>query len=846
MDSVRRGLADIGYTKALLRENYDYALLSPDCADTGRVDLAAFGATPPSYRNACIGVAVANGRPGEALVSRCRDLGAPQILEVCTDALHRWGFDGQGRPWHIEQVPRNDVPNLFDVHKTAWAPQSILRAKALHQNDQETRQLDFYDAGFFPLIESLVKKKLDNLLRDTLATTTTVHKASTKKAIDAQELFRLVFRFLAGKILVDRGALSSAQTGSPDDTLQAVDTYYDMAAEGFRPTSIRDVDTLMAAWKSIRSGLNFRNLSGDDLAFVYENTLVSTGTRKQLGTHATPPSVAEYIVRKLPFEDLKQENRRVLEPCSGHGVFLLSAMRRLRELLPSDMTDAQRHRYLRPRLVGIEIDAFAVEVARLSLMLADFPNKNDWQLYSEDVFTGNRLDRELRKSQCVLCNPPFGRFSDQELSKITDSASLHRATEVFGRVLQHPPELLGFVLPKSFLSGTKNRKLHRKLLRTYGELELMVLPDHVFTHSHEETVLVTAWRRTTSTRHTLVTCRDVTSGNLPSFLRHSEEPRGRSAEIDEARFQVPDFNIWIRRLDNVWAYLSDYPSLSQFVDIHRGLEYSIPTSWREDDPSSKATFSRSSGTGFKKGLVNSKKEIEQYRIRSCSYLRTSSHMMRTGAHNHPWHLPKLLCNAARITTGPWRLLSVLDRSGLVAYQNLHGVWPRNCGLLQLMAVFNSPVANAFVFDSEINRHNKISTLKKIPVPPEFGTDSVLERAVSDLLKAIGSCEDGVSQGADEKVRRLLLEVDARLLRLYNFPPRIERELLDTFEGYERPVPGVSFRGYYPEGFKACFPLHEIISGDFERARAKNLLKRLSPVDDPVIHEMLAIHEDGDE
>jgi len=60
-------------------------------------------------------------------------------------------------------------------------------------------------------------------------------------------------------------------------------------------------------------------------------------------------------------------------------------------------------------------------------------------------------------------------------------------------------------------------------------------------------------------------------------------------------------------------------------------------------------------------------------------------------------------------------------------------------------------------------------------------------------------------------------MDAAALRAYDLPPRLERELLDQFRGVERKGVGCKFLGYYPPGFDAYVPLHELISEDYARS-----------------------------
>ena len=130
-------------------------------------------------------------------------------------------------------------------------------------------------------------------------------------------------------------------------------------------------------------------------------------TRRLFGIHSTPPAIAEYITRHLPFEGLPLDQCRIFEPFAGHAVFLVAAMQRMRELMPHDMSSEERHRFFVERLCGIEIDDFAREVARLSLMLADYPNPDGWRLHGADALCSDLFDQELDAARIVLCNPPL-------------------------------------------------------------------------------------------------------------------------------------------------------------------------------------------------------------------------------------------------------------------------------------------------------------------------------------------------------------------------------------------------------------------------------------------------------
>ena len=156
--------------------------------------------------------------------------------------------------------------------------------------------------------------------------------------------------------------------------------------------------------------------------------------RKLYGIHSTPRSIARYIVEHLPVEQLGQDERVVIEPCAGHAVFLVAALKRLRDLLGPDWTGQARHRYFAKRLQGFEQDPFAREISKLCLTLADFPNPNGWSLEKADVFTSRRFIEALADARIALCNPPFEEFKASERRHYGTSVGASKPLEVLNRV----------------------------------------------------------------------------------------------------------------------------------------------------------------------------------------------------------------------------------------------------------------------------------------------------------------------------------------------------------------------------------------------------------------------------
>lgn len=828
LQRIRRGFQDLGYIGGLVREEYEFADILSSQNPVRSIPLAAFAQEPPSYRNASFGVAIANGRSGPAFIQEYRSLGAPQILEVTDDRVLRWKMTGRGMPSLLEEVAPDGLPELFLRHRDEWSPRQVLRAKS---DGELATQLDFIDLDLIPALEFEVRSKLDTLLRDTISLAiSTFERQSPFSKEYYPPLFRLIFRLVAAKVLADRHHPGDWTDDDPQVVVRSVEEFYFRGSPAERV--LDDAETQAAGWERIRTAFHFQNLSADSLAYVYENTLVTPDARKLFGIHSTPPAIAEYIVKRLPFDAIETEERRVFEPFSGHSVFLVAAMRRLRELLPPEMSPIERHEYFVRMLTGIEIDDFAREVARLSLMLADYPNPDGWRLHGGDALTSTVFDQELARANIVLCNPPFEAFTAAERERYEDLWSFSRPAEVLHRVLARPPKLLGFVLPKVFLGGRSYRELRSRLGSTYSSIEILSLPDRVFQHSDADTVLLLCARLKEG--HVHLKAGEVYKSDLKTFYTTHRPSYESEAYIEDPRRQLAH-SMWLPPLQEVWTVTASMRRLGQVADIHRGIEYNRRLRGNEG-----LFVSADAQAGFVPGLHRVSGGTEPFVVCRADYLNLSPDLMRTNAYKLPWHEPKLVVNATRRRRGAWRITASQDNIGLVCYQNFHGIWPTaDISLEVLAAVLNGPVANAFASARELGRHLRVGSLGDIPIP-EFGQaeqrliSSLVQRYIETrVLWLTGQLEAGESY---EICHQLLRYIDAEVLKAYDLPPKLEREVLDWFSGQERPGP-VEFTEYFPSTFKPYVPWHLYTSTGFELASARYTLMRM-----PIIPESPSVTE----
>ncbi len=443
---LRAGLISVGFREGLLRPDFTV----PDSAK--RVALLAFADQPFDSRTACIAVVSGNDF-ADADLAGLRPSGAPLVFQYHPGSILVWS-QGSDRPRFLYRLTPPDLPRFFREHRDELSPQAIYRAKLWGRIDHRY-QLNFVDAGLMPLVEEEAGEKLTDLMGRVVKSTK--HQLGWTDDIsdaDGRWLLQSAFWLLAAKILQDKAVPGFIRLDLTDvaAVYARLASHYD--SKHPQPVPVRNrvrLDALAQAAELIRRFGHCGCVSTEALAYLYESALIDRETRRRLGTHSTPPWLVDYIVGRLRpwIEELDVDQRRVYEPACGHAAFLISAMRTLSELLPADWPES-RQGYLRRRLHGVELDAFALEIARLSLTLADIPNPNGWALSSGDMFRNGRLEHGVRDATIVLGNPPFESFDADQRSP---NWLPNKATEAFRRVVESmaPGAMFGFVLPQTFL-----------------------------------------------------------------------------------------------------------------------------------------------------------------------------------------------------------------------------------------------------------------------------------------------------------------------------------------------------------------------------------------------------------
>lgn len=772
--SLRRTLGEAGYPPELLEDG------AIDQAGASVAWCAGYGRLPRTARNAC--VAAVDSGAEMTIENVLSATGAPVLLGVTGEIVTVW----QGNPGGIrklEVLPLRDFTGLTGRARELIDARSIHRAKTLGRFDG-SYQLDFVDIGLLSSLEQTQGIDLQRLLERIVAELRRPNEHLTKE--ESHQLLTIAFWILAARILRDHGVPGFEGLGTQGQTiLSAVAAHYGgiipLLAKNRRWQGRIDAAASVAA----SFGADLRKIDPEALGYVYESSLIASDTRKDLGTHSTPPFLVEYVLGRLraAILSIPADRRVVIEPACGHAAFLVAALRMLAEEVPAIPA---RHEYLRARLRGLEYDHAAKEIARLSLTIADIPNADGWDLREGDMFQGAALAELSRGGTIMLANPPFEDFGTAERQRIAETDGVpvlrNKATEMLRRALPalEPDAVLGLILPRQVLHSNGDRSLRRALLQAFQLIEVCVFPDRVFRFSDQECAVVLARGAPDgTTRDAPVVFRRVREAGMREFRERaivsSEEIVPGSVFLDS-----PGASLLLPELRRLWA-ARNWKTLADIASVQQGMSYH---GWVRD--SGHETIRDESFKGSVRGVAGPEASRDALITDDppYNYMDTAREHIRRVLGGLPTGKPQVVLNTHPHGRGPWRLKAFIDPCGAAVPTTRLVVRPLQVGVdvEVLWAICNSLMANAFVYAHLGKRDITTGFFGRLPIPSlssQFRAE--LTQMVRDLIT-----ECRKPKRDNSIARGLLLRIDAALLGAYGLFASAEERLFSLFEGHVRP------------------------------------------------------------
>lgn len=830
-ESLRPLLARCGYSDTLLSSDFNFG--------GGVLPLVGFSNAVHDSRSICIAIIKVFSDSNIAEdVKAIRQSGAPVVLVCNKNRLDCWK-QTTSSPVHIESIPKGNISNFFKAHKGDFDPQEIYRGKTIGRMSRQG-ELKFIDAGLMPQVEkeagNLLSKHLESIILGIEKTL-----GHSLKKDEVKDAFRPAFWLLAAKMLQDKkvSSFNRLDLTDIDSVFDRVGRHYG-EADGMPPKNGKWREAILEAAKTTARFSHLGSISTEVLAHVYENTLVPKNVRKQLGIHSTPSALIDYMIWQMwPWvSDIPEEDRHVFEPACGHAGFLVGMLRQLSQW--SNIEDGkQRHKYLREHLHGIEIDPFAREIAKLSLTLADIPYGNSWDIQQGDMFEGDALQRQSSRARILLANPPYEKFTAKEKAYYSKSEketiAISKACEMLNRTIPHLADnaCFGVVVPLALLHSKEGNELRKGILEGFELAEISLFEDRLFEHGQSETAMIRGRRKVAKSDVGSICYRRVRNSEMSQF-RSGEYVFSSVQKIHVSDLSSPPmYSFDFPELSMVWDYLKNNPVLSSYVSVGKGVEFKGASSRPDGSWTVRATRPNDKNIGYY--LFG--EDIEIFETPESVSINLSPEVVYCTAKGSPTGIPRVLLNYGRVSRGQWKLKALLDENGRAITKRIIALSPK-AGQLPvntLWAIMNSPVANAFAYCMLV-RDIAPRVLKQMPLPMHlFSHATSIENAATKYRKLASENKSGPMFGDninEYEVKQALLEMDAAVMKAYDLPPKLERQLLDLFAGAERKGVGCEFDGYYPEDMNAYIPLHELISEEYARSTAGSLRERHKPTDNP--------------
>lgn len=832
-ETLRPFLEGCGYQPQLLMRHYRFGTAN----GSREAPLVAFAHQPTDARSVCLAAIQADGDPIETVFA-CRELGAPVIF-VCHEDGLQWWRQATETPQHLTTIAVTDLQGFFEQHRDDFAPAAIYRAKTWGRFEPD--QLSFVDVGLMPLIEEEIGQALSRLVERVVRELIVALNSPKMTVKRGQWLFRTVFWLLAAKILRDKQVASFEllDLTDIDEVFTRIASHYGSSL-GLHKWRDRERDALIAASHTVAQFSHLAHVTTESLAYVYENTLISRSVRAQLGIHSTPSYLVDYLLWRLTpwIAEMPEDDRHVFEPACGHPAFLVAAMRLLKELHATTVSPKVLRTYLRQRLHGLEIDPFAIEIARLAMTLADIPNPDGWDLRQADMFVGHPLEQMASQTMVLLANPPFENFRKADRDRYAQQGVtltyMNKTAELLHRTLSHlqPGAAFGVILPQGLLHSKNAINLRTFISRNFEVDEICLFPDKVFAFSDMESALLLGRRiRASNLAGHRVRFRRVRESDMRRFkVAHvatieRQIPQQRLIDDPAATMRLPE-------LEEVWVWCQGLPRFEHLAKIGQGLSYKNPDNLPTNAQTISSTHFPEAVRGFARLTSGLRIDGQPPEV----WMSIDPGVISRPRSGTTAGVPQILLNYGWVSRSPWRLKAIIDRTGHAVTSRFLTIRPlsESTPLEFFWALCNSPFANAYLYTHSDKRVVLSGTVRAMPTPriTYVGIQRVVE-AVHAYLGVVGSSLEA-STIRDSDPCELLKRVDAAVMRLFDMPPRLERQVLDLFAGWQRPGVPFDFRRYFPEDYEPCFPLHTYLSEDYQRSTAGALRERYQPVTEPSI------------
>ena len=774
--TIEEGLTRIGYETAMLRRNFRVWLGS----ETRLVDLVGFGdAHKYDMSTATLLCSDINANSYDQIFMAGRALATPAVLVANDRSVEIWNIAEVAGPTRLGDLDYGNASAFRDFQEYL-EPQTVLSAKRGRQLALFPQAVELMTAARKNAADRLTTIVEDALQRAIQVLDPRVADIEGARERENDPLFAEASELTIGA-LTELMIAAKFEVSQQDANLlrEILLANFREFAQWQRQLRGVELDAYQASLDILGTDIDYSSLEPSLASEVYETALLpKPGSKSRAGIFYTPPELARRLVDLLPIEELPLDRRNVLDPTCGSGTLLLAAHDRLVQIDPE--SDAVHvHQRLLNSISGWDSDPFAVNIARLCLLLNALPLGNGWKVLQRDAL---EVDQSFIASDpetdIVVMNPPW-KHSHSISNEERASRFLSRAVK-----LTRPGGLIGIVMPAGWLTKDTCKNDRQQFLESCDLMEVVRLPERVFPTAEYAPALLIARRTvksvdaTTTWLHRRVLHRDALPHFFGSgFVNESEVVTSSGSPSSD-----------ILTINSVVKALRKRTSAEILGNVADVLSVPPAKNVRQLSGQGEWRFLRKAGSIHGFGSVTHDSPLQWVRFPQ-DFSRGENVAPRS------FNEVKVLVSSKKRPDNPWRLKPLLDLIGVIPRESLYLVVATEDrtrppaesyesfetqlshagrATLALFALLGSAVASAWVDGQNtiLNIHRKI--ILSLPLPPGW-----LDLADFGWRLAL---EARPSKASIQTTR----ELDDAVFELYGFSENEKRDLIDHMAGFTAP------------------------------------------------------------
>lgn len=710
----------LGYQNENILENY---FVQIDGTSAIKYDVVAFSDKRlKDISTSCIAMQnVKDENEEEQYVEGAKYLAAPVLITSINDRMRVWKIKAEESTL-LKEDPSNLIHLYFEKNRFAFMPDSLIASKMGY------RQIDIFEAsGLIDFSREATCKILSEEFEKGLIAAK-VYMRSRKK-INGQHLNNItsITMHVISALIINSKVFVAEQLTDIKMLTGRLSQYY---KEYFNEQVMNRYGEELprVIFDSLNHSINYQSVDHELLGYFYESTLLQVNKeragniRKKLGIYYTPKMLSRQISEQIPFETISPDDRYVLDGTCGSGSLLLSACKRLDDLVQLERVNYDRQEYLADKIQGYDEDKFASEVAKLSLLLYHLPSDVRWKIKAGNLLRLNT--KEIQTPYVILGNPPY-----KEERK--EGKREQKAVEFLERYMEwlHENGYIGIVLPESFMQNDSAKQQREKLLNQFDILEFWMLPGRIFENNCSTIVIIAQKKKPLKDNITKIRILTRNKYSVKRFLEYGywdfEFLSNRQSEwIKEKKMKISPIEGILKKI------IKNKKKISEMTKSGSGIMLPKDISFSETQFDGSVPYIKNAKK-FRKYVISNEMADK---IRFVNYAMTDEEQKNIESYYRGFRLRK---NFESIYSSKTKILVKMSSTPgkidcISAFVDENQIYPEHslfCIASEgteisdyvLCALINSKMINAFIRWECVKRTKTVKTIRSIPVP-EFTED----------------------------------------------------------------------------------------------------------------------------